>query len=126
VTGCRAVRACPTPQATADWSASAARQATADLGPCAARCDHRLDYRYSARLVWRGRARGGDHVGHGGVVSLRDTPLPIRWLLVRDPHGEFDSQAVLCTDVTVDPIQILEWFVLRWRLAVTWQEARAH
>jgi hypothetical protein len=53
-------------------------------------------------------------------------PLPIRWVLVRDPHGEFDSQAWLCTDVTVDPIQILEWFVLRWRLEVTWQEARAH
>ena len=48
-------------------------------------------------------------------------PLPIRWLLVRDPHGEFDSQALLCTDLTVDPIQILEWFVLRWRLEVTWQ-----
>lgn len=53
-------------------------------------------------------------------------PLPIRWVLVRDPQGEFDSQALLCTDLTVDPRQILEWFVLRWRLEVTWQEARAH
>ena len=26
----------------------------------------------------------------------------------------------------MDPLQILEWFVLRWRLEVTWQEARAH
>jgi hypothetical protein len=33
---------------------------------------------------------------------------------------------LLCTDLTVDPIQLLEWFVLRWRLEVTWQEARAH
>ncbi len=53
-------------------------------------------------------------------------PLPLRWVLVRDPHGEFDPQALLCPDVTVDPVQILEWFVLRWRLEVTWQEARAH
>jgi len=53
-------------------------------------------------------------------------PLPIRWVLVRDPHGEFDPQALRCTDVTVDPIQILEWCVLHWRLEVTWQEARAH
>jgi hypothetical protein len=53
-------------------------------------------------------------------------PLPIRWLLVRDPHGKFEPQALLCTDLAVDPIQILEWFVLRWRLEVTWQEARAH
>jgi hypothetical protein len=47
-------------------------------------------------------------------------------VLVRDPQGEFDSQALLCTDLTVDPRQILEWCVLRWRLEVTWQEARAH
>jgi hypothetical protein len=53
-------------------------------------------------------------------------PLPIRWVLVRHPHGEFAAQALLCTDPTVDPVQILEWFVLRWRLEVTWQEARAH
>lgn len=53
-------------------------------------------------------------------------PLPIRWVLVRDPQGKFAPQALLCTDLTVAPVQILEWFVLRWRLEVTWQEARAH
>jgi DDE superfamily endonuclease len=53
-------------------------------------------------------------------------PLPIRWVLVRDPQAQFEPQAVLCTDLTVDPVQILEWFVLRWRLEVTWQEARTH
>jgi len=53
-------------------------------------------------------------------------PLAIRWVLVRDPRGKFEPQALLCTDLTGDPVQILEWFVLRWRLEVTWQEARAH
>jgi hypothetical protein len=53
-------------------------------------------------------------------------PLSIRWVLVRDPQGTFAPQALLCTDLTVEPVQILEWFVLRWRLEVTWQEARAH
>jgi hypothetical protein len=53
-------------------------------------------------------------------------PLRIRWVLVREPQGTFEPQALLCTDLTVDPMQILEWFVLRWRLQVTWQEARAH
>jgi hypothetical protein len=58
---------------------------------------------------------------HSGMPAL-----PIRWVLVRDPQEEFEPQALLCTDLTVDPIQILEWFVLRWCLEVTWQEARAH
>jgi len=53
-------------------------------------------------------------------------PLPIRWVLGRDPHGAFAPHALRCTDVTAAPLQILEWCVLRWRLAVTWQEARAH
>ena len=50
----------------------------------------------------------------------------IRWVLIRDPHGAFDPQALLCTDPLADPTQILEWFVLRWQLETTFQEVRAH
>ncbi|MDP6840004.1 MAG: transposase [Planctomycetota bacterium] len=53
-------------------------------------------------------------------------PVPVRWVLIRDPLGKFDPQALLCTDLAVAPFQIIEWFVLRWQLEVTFQEARAH
>ncbi len=61
-------------------------------------------------------------------------PVTIRWVLVRDPEATFDPQALLCTDPTEEPTQILEWFVLRWQLEVTpyqvrgrlFQEARTH
>ena len=53
-------------------------------------------------------------------------PVPLHWVLVRDPQGEFATQALLCTDLAVEPAQILEWFVLRWQLEVTFQEVRAH
>ena len=52
--------------------------------------------------------------------------VTIRWVLVRDPEGAFDPQALLCTDPAADPTQILQWFVLRWQLEVTFQEARTH
>jgi hypothetical protein len=52
--------------------------------------------------------------------------VPIRWVLVRDPAGKFPPQAFLCTDLTVAPGQILSWFVQRWQLEVTFEEARAH
>jgi hypothetical protein len=52
--------------------------------------------------------------------------VPLRWVLVRDPHGRFDPQALLCTDPAADPAQILAWFVLRWQLEVTFEEARRH
>jgi len=45
--------------------------------------------------------------------------VTIRWVLVRDPEGAFDPQTLLCTDPSADPTQILEWFVLRWQLEVT-------
>ena len=53
-------------------------------------------------------------------------PVLIRWVLIRDPQGVFAPQALLCTDPSADPTQILEWFVLRWQLEVTSREVRAH
>ena len=53
-------------------------------------------------------------------------PVPIRWVLIRDPKGKFKTQALLCTDLTVKPIQIVKWFVLRWQLEVTCREVRVH
>ncbi len=53
-------------------------------------------------------------------------PLPIRWVLIRDPQGKFKTQAVLSTDQGLDPEQILRWFVRRWRVEVTFHEVRTH
>jgi hypothetical protein len=52
--------------------------------------------------------------------------VPIRWVLARDPQREFATQALLCTDLGADPEQILSWFVLRWQMETTFQEARGH
>ena len=52
--------------------------------------------------------------------------VPIRSVLVRDPSGKFDPQALLSTKLTAEPEQILEWFVRRWQMEVTFEEARAH
>ncbi|MCA1837902.1 MAG: hypothetical protein LC674_03835 [Actinobacteria bacterium] len=53
-------------------------------------------------------------------------PVPLRWVLIRDPQEEFVPQALLCTDLTAQPAQILSWFVLRWQMEATFQEARRH
>jgi DDE superfamily endonuclease len=52
--------------------------------------------------------------------------VPIRWVLIRDPLGKFEAQALLSTDQSNAATQIVEWFVLRWQLEVTFEEARAH
>ena len=53
-------------------------------------------------------------------------PVPIRWVLIRDPLGQLSTQALLCTETGTDPVQIVQWFVLRWQMEVTFQEVRAH
>lgn len=58
---------------------------------------------------------------HAGLPAV-----PIRWVLVRDPQGKFDAQAFLCTDLDVQAPQMLAWFVQRWQVEVTFEEARAH
>jgi len=58
---------------------------------------------------------------HSGMPTL-----PLRWVLIRDPLGQFEAQALLCTDSQATPSFILECFVQRWQLEVTFEEARAH
>jgi DDE superfamily endonuclease len=53
-------------------------------------------------------------------------PVPIRWVLIRDPAGKFPTQALLSTDLSACPEQIIAWFVQRWQLEVTFHEMRAH
>jgi hypothetical protein len=52
--------------------------------------------------------------------------VPVRSLSVRDPKGEFSTQANLCTDLEADPEEVLRWFVMRRQFEVTFQEVRRH
>ena len=47
-------------------------------------------------------------------------------MLIRDPLGKFAAQALLCTDRDVTAQHIVEWFVLRCQVEVTFHEVRAH
>lgn len=52
--------------------------------------------------------------------------VPIRWVIVRDPVERFETQAVLCTNQAAEPRQIVEWFIRRWQVEVTFEESRRH
>jgi len=53
-------------------------------------------------------------------------PLPLRWVLVRDPAGKLLPAAFFATDLNATPEQILAWVIMRWGIEVTFEEARAH
>lgn len=54
-----------------------------------------------------------------------EKPLPIRWILVTDPDPN-KTEAFFSTDLQLAPEQIINWFVLRWNIEVTFFESRAH
>lgn len=58
---------------------------------------------------------------HGG-----EQPLAIRWVVIRNPEGRLRPCALLCTDPAAEPLHILQWYLLRWQVEVTFAEARAH
>jgi hypothetical protein len=79
-------------------------------------------------VTWYGRSTRTIRLATGTAIWYHTglPPVAIRWVLVTDPEGQFRPQALLCTDVHASPTQIVEWFVLRWQLEVTFEEARAH
>jgi hypothetical protein len=53
-------------------------------------------------------------------------PVPIRWVLVVDPTGEMDPLPLMSTDINMTAVQIIELYIDRWGLEVTFQEGREH
>src|SRR6201997_2422256 len=90
--------------------------------------DRKVSWKRYRVGLWYGRTNRLVEIASGTALWYRAgvTPVPIRWLLVRDPKGELEPQAFLATDLKANPGDILSWFVSRWQLEVTFEEVRAH
>jgi len=78
--------------------------------------------------VWYGEKKRDIQITSQTAVWFHNgqPPLPIRWVIVRDPKSIFKTQALLCTDVNISAEQIIQWFVRRWQVEVTFHEVRTH
>jgi len=89
--------------------------------------DRRTDRTPIMPAEWYGREKRTVEVISGTALwySTGSPAVPSRWVLVRDPQGEFDTQALLCTDLDAEPERIISWFVRRWQMESTFfQEVR--
>src|SRR5215204_7074817 len=88
--------------------------------------DRRTDWTPIVVADWYGREKRTVEVVSATALwySSGLPAVPLRWVLIQDPEGEFDTQALLCTDLTVEPAQIISWFVRRWQMEATFQEMR--
>lgn len=78
--------------------------------------------------AWYATGKRTVHIVSGTAVWYHSglPPVPIRWLLVKEPNGQFPSQALLSTDQTITPQQMRTFFIQRWTVETTFEEARAH
>jgi hypothetical protein len=90
-------------------------------------CDSKTVWE-TATVRWYGGAMRQVELASGTALWYHSgmPAVPIRWVLIRDPLGKFEAQALLSTDQSNTAAQIVEWFVLRWQVEVTFEEARAH
>jgi hypothetical protein len=90
--------------------------------------DRKVSWQRHCVSLWYGQTNRIVEIASGTALWYRGgvAPVPIRWLLVRDPTGEFKPQAFLATDLNARPRDILAWFVSRWQVEVTFEETRAH
>jgi hypothetical protein len=79
-------------------------------------------------LSWYGGTTREMEIATGTALWYQSPlpPVPIRWVLLRDPAGQYEPMALLCTDQQAEAVQMVEWFVLRWTVEVTFHEVRAH
>ncbi len=83
---------------------------------------------HTLRIPWYGGIMRTLEIASGTALwySQGQAPLPIRWVLVRDPLGKLEPSAFLCTDLKASFQQILAWYIMRWNIEVTFEDARAH
>jgi DDE superfamily endonuclease len=88
--------------------------------------DPRTDWTPIMVAEWYGGEKRTVEVVSGTAVwhSTGSPAVPLRWVLIGDPQEEFDTQALLCTDLNAEPEQIISWFVRRWQMESTFQEVR--
>ena len=55
-----------------------------------------------------------------------ELPVELRVILVKTPGGKNEAEAFFSTDTSHSALQIINWFILRWNIEVTFFEARAH
>jgi hypothetical protein len=79
-------------------------------------------------VPWYGGGRRQLDIATGTALWHRpgQAPLPIRWVLVRDPLAKLNPAAFFTTAVSATPLQILTWVIMRWSVEVTFQEMRTH
>lgn len=81
-----------------------------------------------ATLPWYGNTQRSLDLASFTAVWFHNglPPVTLRYVLIRDVTGPFPPQALLSTDPTLAPADILAYFLRRWQMETTFQQVRTH
>jgi hypothetical protein len=54
------------------------------------------------------------------------TPIRLRWVYVQDREGKYDDTCLFSTDLSLRPEEIIQRYIRRWGIELTFEEVRAH
>jgi hypothetical protein len=99
------------------------------------RCPLFTDYLKDPTLIWQeievnwyggGRKKLLIYTGINLWYAFGIPPLPIRWVLIKDPDNKSEPIVLFSTNIKHSAARIIEIFVSRWPIEVTFEESRRH
>lgn len=77
---------------------------------------------------WYGKRNQIMQVASGTALWYKsnDPLVPLRWVLIKDLAGRIDPVALLCTNQGLEVQSIINYFIRRWTIEVTFEEVRRH
>lgn len=80
------------------------------------------------RIPWYGQRKRKVRWLTGSAIWYRRgrTPIRLRWVYVQDRQGKYEDTCLFSTDLSLRPEQIIQCYIRRWWIEVTFEEVRAH
>lgn len=77
---------------------------------------------------WYGKANKKMLITTGKSIWYKSSfpTIELQWVLLKDPEGKLESRAIQCTDLNLSAMDIIDFFIRRWTVEVTFQEVRTH
>lgn len=90
--------------------------------------DRRIKWTEVVFDEWYGKSRKTMLITFGDAIWSRHRyqKVPVRWVLIKDPEGQLDPVLLACTERDTSAMDIVRFFVRRWRVEVTFAEVRRH
>jgi hypothetical protein len=82
----------------------------------------------TVEVAWYGGGRKSVNLLSGTGLWYRcgTKATGIKWVMMKDPEGRRDDEIIFTTETGMLPSEIIETFVCRWSLEVTFEEVRRH